>query len=278
MAAPARPATRLCHVPPRPGRGAADRDGVACHSTIPITADTYTHVLPSGLPTRRKRSIAYSMIWPIEVAWLHSAQGQRKFLPVETTGLEPLTPALQSRCGMSVAVGRCWPRCRDRLAMSAMDGGWRPAWLQTWLQEIARGRRDVEVEGSDGSFPLVGSWRTRRIVRRTFRRVYRAKLRAMHSSLARLGVDSPERHVRATALEIVAMADGLVRLNQMLRWHGLDTPFNLDRDEAWIYKVRSDAQRVAAGGDDGLAGVRKPRRPSPDGSGPAAEADPPAPR
>jgi hypothetical protein len=88
------------------------------------------------------------MTWPSEVAWLHSTQGQRKFLPVETTGIEPVNPALQSLGSSAV----CGDRCSRRLRCHA----WDTFVLRGWLSRLLLGAISNEWSVTVVFGPLFG--------------------------------------------------------------------------------------------------------------------------
>jgi len=70
---------------------------------------------------------------------------------------------------------------------------------------------------------------------------------------------------------VMHQADALLSLNLTLYAYGLEEPFQLARDDAWVREVRAGAKRLADDDGDGSAGVREPRGPLPRTGGPGYE-------
>ena len=115
--------------------------------------------------------------------------------------------------------------------------------------------------------------RARRAVLRT---VYARQIDSLHGLATHLDGHHPEYPAAKAARDSLAAVRVVLDLNAYVRTEQAIELNRLIRDEAWLRQVRRTARRVLrGGGDDGSAGVREPRRPSPDPGTLAAEVESP---
>jgi hypothetical protein len=85
---------------------------------------------------------------------------------------------------------------------------------------------------------------------RLLRRAYPSQLQALRHLQHYLTAGHVEWPLLETAATVVAKADELLDLTQILKSKGEVDEFRLVRDEAWIREVRAQASRILNTGDE----------------------------